>query len=104
MKYGATATDGGSTNVESTIGEELDAKQEAGDEAGEPPSESDLDMAHDCLMKAEKIKSDNAMMKHLKPHMAMKLKHLKGALGKVDKPEPIKSTDGLRAKEKTIKY
>ena len=90
-----------STNQEGSPAEEMSESAEV--EAKEPPGEHELDMHHETLMKAEKIKSDKGLMKHLRPHMAMKMKHMKGVMGIAVQPVKITSIDGLRAKEKTLK-
>ena len=41
-------------------------------EHAEPPSEHELDMHYDTLMKAEAVKGNPHIMKHLKPHIAKK--------------------------------
>lgn len=85
------------------------------EEAKEPPSEHELDMHHDTLMKAESIRSDKHLMKHLQPHMQKKMQHLKMAVnknpaGNVGMPEheapdgKITSIEGLKKKEKSMKY
>lgn len=86
-----------STNVEGSPAEEM--RESAAMEAKEPPNEHELDSHHDTLMRAEKIKNDPHIMKHLKPHMEKKMGHMKSVMG-----EKITSTDGLRKKEKSLSY
>lgn len=50
---------------------------ESPSEEAKEPSEHELDMHHDTLMKAASIKGDESLMKHLKPHMHKKMKHMK---------------------------
>lgn len=56
--------------------EEAPADHESGDEK-EAPSEHELDMHYDSLMKAEAVKGNPHIMKHLKPHMEKKAGHIK---------------------------
>jgi len=74
----------------------------ASESAKEPPAEHELNMHHETLMKAEQIKNDPHIMKHLKPHMEMKMKHMKQVMGEHSMPEKITSIEGLRKKEKTL--
>jgi hypothetical protein len=51
---------------------------ETGDmEHAEPPSEHELDMHYETLMKAEAVKGNGNIMKHLGPHMEKKKGHIK---------------------------
>lgn len=69
----------------------------------EMPSEHELDMHHDTLLKAEGIKANAPLMKHLKPHMAKKMGQMKAVMGEAPAaPKPITSIDGLKAKAKTL--
>lgn len=87
-----------STNVEGSPAEEM--AESASVEAKEPPSEHELDMHHETLMKAQKIQKDPHIMKHLRPHMAMKMSQMKGVMKSAGAKEPmpakITSIDGLK--------
>lgn len=56
----------------------------------EAPSDADLDMHYETLMKAESIKGDDAIMKYLDPHMQKKFKTMKKMMGSNKKPKSIK--------------
>lgn len=84
-----------STNVEA------DAEELMDDTGKEAPAEHELDMCCETMMKAEKIKGDARMMKHLRPYMAEKMKHMKGVMGE-EAPSKITSIEGLKAKAKTL--
>lgn len=74
-------------------GSAMEEKMESpADEAKEAPSEHELDMHHDTLMKAEAIKGNPHIMKHLGPHMAKKMGHM----------QKITSIEGLKAKAKSM--
>lgn len=75
-------------------------KRSDGQEAAEShiPTEHELDSHHDTLVKAEKIRADHGLMKHLGPHMEKKMAHAKAAMkgmavGKED-------FDGMKARAK----
>ena len=101
MKKSMHNKDSYSTNVEGSPAEEM--AESASVEAKEPPGEHELDMHHETLMKAEKIRGDKHIMKHLMPHMAKKMAHMKNLMGAVGAPaEKITSIDGLKAKAKSM--
>lgn len=58
-----------------------------------------LDNHHDTMMKAEAIKANPHIMKHLGPHMAKKAEQMKKV---ADSHAPVKSMDELKAKAKKI--
>lgn len=89
-----------STNVEGSPAEEM--SESHAEEMKEAPSEHELDMHHDTLMKAESIKSNPHIMKHLEPHMAKKMGHMQ-KLGIQAPAGKITSVDGLKAKAKSMK-
>lgn len=68
------------------------------EEHKEPPSDHELDMHYETMMKAEHIKNDPHIMKHLKPHMEKKMGHMKKIMG----GEKITSIDGLKKKAKEL--
>lgn len=85
-----------STNVESTDNEQMEMKKAEG-AAAAIPSDQELDDHHSILMKAEGIKANKGLMKHLQPHMQKKLAHAKAALGKAAEPKKkFKSLDDVK--------
>lgn len=71
----------GMAGKDKTDDQVLAEKRSDGQEAAEShPSEAELDGHHDTLVKAEKIRADQGLMKHLGPHMEKKLAHAKSAM------------------------
>lgn len=67
-----------------------------GSDEKESPSEHELDMHHDTLMKAASIKGDEHLMKHLKPHMHKKMKHMKEMMDDGEEGTKATGLDKLR--------
>lgn len=88
------------TGVEGSPSHE--ASESAAVEKAEPPSEHELDMHYETMMKAQKIKKDPHIMKHLGPHMDKKMEHMQSMMGE-HSAKPITSIQGLKDKYKKMK-
>jgi len=71
------------------------------EEHKEPPSDAELDMHYETMMKAHKIKNDASIMKHLQPHMEKKMSAMK-SMGVSDGEKKITSIDGLKKAYKNM--
>lgn len=97
-KHKASKGDKYSTNVDATAAEAVASKKLEGprvegvEDDGEKLSDHELDMHHDCLMKAEAVKGNPNIMKQLGPHMEKKMGHM----------QKITSIAGLKAKAKAM--
>lgn len=89
-----------SMNVEGSPAEEM--AESKSEEMKEAPSEHELDMHHEALMKAEGIKANAHLMKHLEPHMAKKMEHMKKLMPMAPAKEKIKSIDGIKEAYKKL--
>jgi hypothetical protein len=70
----------------------------AGQEKGLP--EHILDQHHETMMKADAIKANPHIMKHLMPHMEKKMAAMKKTMGEHEK---ITSIDQIKEKSKKMK-